>query len=70
MTEAPDVNLAAHAATTFGGNVTRGEMCAFILGYFEFLPETSVTVSSVTHFMPGMRVGIATSPVDFSVFNR
>lgn len=70
ITKAPEVDIAAEAAVVYNGNITRGEMCAFILGYFEFLPETSVTVSSVLHFMPGMRVGIATHPGDFHVFNR
>lgn len=58
------------ASITYSGNITRGEMCAFLSGYFEFLPEARVAVSSVVHFMPGMRVGIATNPRDFQVFNR
>lgn len=70
VTKAPDVDIPALAATTYSGNVTRGELCAFMIGYFEFLPETTVAVSSVVHFMPGMRVGIATNPRDFHVFNR
>eukprot|EP00903_Cladosiphon_okamuranus_P008190 g7887.t1 len=63
----PEVDF---AATIFRGNITRGEMCAFMVGYFEFLEETTVGVSSVLHFMPGMRVGIATHPTDYDVFNR
>eukprot|EP00903_Cladosiphon_okamuranus_P019502 g17934.t1 len=70
ITESPGVDIVAQAATSYSGNVTRGEMCAFMTGYFEFLPETRVAVSSVTHFMPGMKVAIATNPVDFHVFNR
>eukprot|EP00903_Cladosiphon_okamuranus_P015305 g14139.t1 len=54
----------------YRGDTTRGEMCAFLVGYFEFLPEARVAVSSVSHFMPGMKVGIATHPWDFHVFNR
>lgn len=65
-----DVDFHAAAATMFSGNITRGEMCAFLTGHFEFLPEARVTVDSVVHFMPGMRVGIATHSNDFQVFNR
>lgn len=68
--EAPKVGMPAPATITYSGDITRGEVCAFLPGYFEFLPETRVSVSSVLHFMPGMRVGIATNPVDFQVFNR
>lgn len=69
-TKAPDVGMAANASTLYSGDITRGEMCAFMTGYFEFLPETRVAVSSVTHFMAGMKVGIATSFADFHAFNR
>lgn len=54
----------------FGGSVTSEESCAFIPGYFAFLPETTVAVSSVAEFMPDMKVAIATSPSDFHVFTR
>eukprot|EP00903_Cladosiphon_okamuranus_P017929 g16497.t1 len=68
---APDIGImTANASTPYSGNITRGEMCAFMTGYFEFLPEIRVAVSSVTHFMAGMKVGIAASPTDFHVFNR
>lgn len=58
------------AATVYVRNVTRGELCAFMLGYFTFLPEISSSVHSVLSFMPGMRVRIATHHDDFPVFNR
>lgn len=58
------------AATQYIGNITRGEICAFLRGYFEFLPELHASVSSVIDFMPGVRVGIATAQRDFHVFNR
>lgn len=71
LPEAPsDVDIFAEAVSTHSGNITRGQMCAFMVGYFEFFPETKVAVSSVVHFMPGMRIGIATNPKDFHVFNR
>ncbi|CAM9766040.1 unnamed protein product [Scytosiphon promiscuus] len=56
--------------TVHSGDVLRGEMCAFVRGYYEFLRETEVAVSSILQFMPGMRVGIATLPRDYHVFNR
>ncbi|CAM9111525.1 unnamed protein product [Hapterophycus canaliculatus] len=58
------------AQTVHSGTVLRGEMCGFLRGYFEFLAETEVAVSSILQFMPGMRVGIATYPRDYHVFNR
>ncbi|CAM9423519.1 unnamed protein product, partial [Hapterophycus canaliculatus] len=58
------------AQTVHSGNVLRSEMCAFLRGYFEFLAETEVAVSSILQLMPGMRVGIATHPRDYHVFNR
>lgn len=54
----------------FVGNTTRGQICAYIPGYFPFLKETSIAVSSILHFMPGVRIGIVTSVNDFQVFNR
>lgn len=44
------------AATVYVRNVTRGELCAFVLGYFTFLPEINGSVHSVLSFMPGMRI--------------
>lgn len=58
------------AETEYVGGITRGEICAFMRGYFEFLPEINASVSSVIDFMPGVRVGIATGHRDFHVFNR
>lgn len=58
------------AATKFGPSFARDRICAFLPGYLEFLRETELAVSSVLHFMPGMRIGIATSARDFHVFNR
>ncbi|CAB1098793.1 unnamed protein product [Ectocarpus sp. CCAP 1310/34] len=48
----------------------RGQMCAFMRGYSEFLPETTSSVRSVLEFMPAMRVAVVTHPSDFHVFNR
>lgn len=62
--------MTAPATMAYSGDITRGEVCAFMPGYFDFLPETRVSVASVLHFMPGMKVGIATNPMDFHVFNR
>ncbi|CAN0034630.1 unnamed protein product, partial [Scytosiphon promiscuus] len=56
--------------TVYSDDIVRGEICAFLRGYFEFLPETEVAVSSILQLMPGMRVGIATLPRDYHVFNR
>lgn len=54
----------------FAVNVTRGEMCAFVPGYLEFLAETNLTVSSINIFMPGMKIAVLTHPIDFHVYNR
>jgi len=58
------------AAMPYTGDVARGELCAFVRGYAQMLPEISGTVSSILAFMPGMRVGIATTPGDFRAFNK
>eukprot|EP00903_Cladosiphon_okamuranus_P017930 g16498.t1 len=68
--KASDVGTANSAVVSYSGDITRGDLCAFMVGYFEFLPEASAAVSSVTHFMPGMKIGIATHPRDFHVYNR
>ena len=70
VAEAPDLDAAAQDALASTESVSLDEMCAFIAGYYEFYAETNVSVSSVLHFMPGMRVGIATNPGHFHVFNR
>lgn len=54
----------------FAVNITRGEMCAFVPGYLEFLAETNLTVSSIDLFMPGMKIAVTTHPIDFHVYNR
>lgn len=54
----------------FTKDLVRGNLCAFVSGYHVFLPETLVAVRSVHHFMPGMRMTVATHPGEFSVFNR
>ncbi len=54
----------------YAEGVTRGQICAFMTGFHSFLRETEVTVKSVLHFMPGMRMGIATPAEDLSVFER
>ncbi|CAB1112818.1 unnamed protein product [Ectocarpus sp. CCAP 1310/34] len=58
------------SATEYIGTTTRGQICAFMRGYSRLLPITKVAVSSVLHFMPGMRIGIATHPSDFEEFHR
>lgn len=66
----PGKDFVNPAATEYIGNVTRGEICVFLRGYFEFLPELIASVHSVSDFMPGVRVGIATGHKDFHVLNR
>lgn len=51
-------------------NISRGQICAFMTGFSSFLKETEVAVRSILHFMPGMRVAIATHAGDFSLFDR
>lgn len=61
---------AKFAAIPFNDDVSRGEMCAFIPGYFQFIAETEVTIKSVVHFMPGMRVVVAVHLSDFPVYQK
>ncbi|CAM9650691.1 unnamed protein product, partial [Ectocarpus sp. 12 AP-2014] len=63
-------NDADPSTTQYIGTITRGDMCAFLQGYFELLAETRVSVASILDFMPGMRVAIATHPSDFHAFHR
>lgn len=50
--------------------VKRGQICAFMTGFSFFIMETKVAVESVIHFMPGMRIAIATQAEEVSVFER
>ena len=58
------------ATIPFHDEVVRGELCAFLPGYFQFIAETEVTIRSVVHFMPGMRVVVAVHPTDFPVYQK
>ncbi|CAM9729877.1 unnamed protein product [Scytosiphon promiscuus] len=58
------------ATLPYGKDLVRGDLCAFMTGYFIFLAETEASVRSLAHFMPGMRVRVAVDPIYFSVFNR
>lgn len=50
--------------------IKRGQICAFMSGFSFFIMETKVAVESILHFMPGMRVAIATQAEEVSVFQR
>lgn len=52
------------------GDIKRGQLCAFMVGYQKYVRETHVTAKSVAHFMPGMRIAIATPTDDVSVYER
>eukprot|EP00752_Nemacystus_decipiens_P004759 g4334.t1 len=54
----------------FVEGIKRGQICAFMTGFSFFIMETKVAVESVLHFMPGMRVAIATQAEEVSVFER
>lgn len=54
----------------FFGDIVRGNICIFIPGYFDLFHETRVTMSSISTFMPGVTMVIATHPMDYHVFNR
>lgn len=58
------------AMTPFGKGILRGELCAFVPGYFQFIAETEATVQSVVHFMRGMRIRVAVHPHEFYVYNK
>lgn len=58
------------ASIAFIGDIIRDNICIFIPGYFEFFHETRVGVASIETFMPGVRVAIATHPMDYHVFHR
>lgn len=51
-------------------DVRRGQICAFITGHSFFVMETKVTVESVIHFMPGMRIVVVTQAEEVSIFER
>lgn len=68
--EPEDEEIEDPATTEYFANITHGEICAFMRGYFEFLTETNASVASILEFMPGVRVGIAAGPRDFHVYNR
>lgn len=54
----------------FVEGIKRGQICAFMTGFSFFIMETKVAVDSILHFMPGMRVAIATQAEEVSVFER
>eukprot|EP00903_Cladosiphon_okamuranus_P008170 g7869.t1 len=50
--------------------IKRGQICAFMSGFSFFVMETKVAVESILHFMPGMRIAIATHAEEVSLFQR
>lgn len=58
------------AEAPFIGDIMHGNICHFIPGYFEFFHEARLAVASILTFMPGVRVVIATHPMDYHVFDR
>ena len=56
-------------ATLFVDDITQGDICIFLPGYFQLLHETRLSVASISTFMPGVRVVIATLPMYYSVFH-
>lgn len=67
LEEPPGINP---AAAPFVGDIMHGNICLFIPGYFEFFHEARLAVESVLTFMPGVRIVIATHPMDYHVFYR
>lgn len=51
-------------------DLTRGDICAFIVGYLPFLAEVEMTVKSISYFMPGMRIAVTVHPTHFDLFHR
>lgn len=58
------------ASKAFFRDIMSGNICIFIPGYFDLFYETRLTVSSISTFMPGVMVVIATHPIDYHVFHR
>ena len=58
------------AVTPFVGNITHGNICVFIPGYFAFFHETKLAVETVLSFMPGVKVVIPTHPMEHHAFRR
>lgn len=58
------------AGAPFIGDIMHGNICHFIPGYFEFFHETRLAVATILTFMPGVRVVVATHPMDYHVFYR
>ena len=54
----------------FIGDVRRGNICIFTSGYFDFFHETRLLVETIMEFMPGVKVAVATHPMDYHVYNR
>ena len=65
-----DLTALHPGAIIFIGNITYSNICIYVPGYFEFFHETQLTVNSIFAFMPGVRVVIATHPMDYHVFYR
>lgn len=51
-------------------DITRGQLCAFTVGFAPFVLEAQVAAESVAYFMPGMRIAIAAHTDDVSLFER
>lgn len=58
------------ATIPFIGDIIRENICIFIPGYFEFFHEVRIALATISTFMPGVRVVIATHPMDYHVFHR
>ncbi|CAM9281756.1 unnamed protein product [Ectocarpus fasciculatus] len=69
-TSSEESDRSDHSTAVYVGSTTTNQMCVFLRGYFDLLAEARLSVSSVLHFMPGLRVAVATHPRDFQVFNR
>lgn len=63
------VELPPHKEPYVNG-ITRGQLCAFMVGIAPFVLEAQVAAESVAHFMPGMRIAIAAHAEDVSLFER
>lgn len=60
----------AHLEEPFTGDITQGNICHFIPGFFFFSHETRLAVATILTFMQDVRVVIAIHPMDYHVFYR
>ncbi|CAM9484581.1 unnamed protein product [Scytosiphon promiscuus] len=63
-------SLLTGSGVPFTDDITRGNLCVFVPGYLHQRSFAEVTVESVLHFMPGVRVAIAVDPSEMDDYQQ